>query len=340
MESAIKLARQYHVAGGESQRTHFICRQYSYHGNTLGALSAGFNPPRRQTFEPLLSPMFHHVSPCFASRDARASEDEKAYVDRMIVEFEDMFKKLGPHTVAAILVEPMSGATLGAVPAAQGYLDRLRQLCDRHGALLIFDEVMCGMGRTGTMHAWQALGNVAPDIQTIGKGLGAGYQPISAVLVGPNVHERLISTESASPFISGHTYQGHSIGCAAALAAQTLIAKTGLMANVTAMGDLLSRMLSTQVPQVREVRGLGLFKAVEFDTNSECRIAADVAKSCLAKGAAVYLCSLAVDAILFAPPFIITEEEVTELVRIFVSATKEVLHGKGLLLEGCKVITN
>lgn len=324
VESAIKLARQYHVSKGETGRINFICRQYAYHGNTLGALSAGWNPPRRQAFEPLLSSAFHHVSPCFYSRDGRG-QTEAAYVDHLIQEYEDMFDALGPSSVAAILIEPMSGATLGAVPAAQGYLARLRQLCDKYGALLIYDEVMCGMGRAGTLHAWQSLGNIAPDLQTIGKGLAAGYQPISAILVNPKIHQVMQTSQTLHPFISGHTYQGHSIGCAAALATQETLVRDNLLANVTEMGALLEHELHVRVPLLKEVRGLGLFKAVEFATQPGKGIAAEVATASLKNGLAVYLCSAAVDAILLAPPFIIIEQELEELVSVFVQSTKEVL---------------
>lgn len=330
VESAIKIARQYHVSRGQPQRVNFICREYAYHGNTLGALSAGFNPPRRQTFEPLLSPAFHHVSPCFFSRDAKEGEVEDAYVDRLIEEYEEMFATLGGSSVAAVLIEPISGATLGSVPAARGYLARLRELCDKHGALLIFDEVMCGMGRAGTLHAWQSLGGVAPDIQTIGKGLGAGYQPISAILVNPRVHRLMQESQSKHPFISGHTYQGHSIGCAAALATQKTLVKDDLLNNVKSMGEILVRELSNRVPMLKEVRGVGLFQTVEFATEPNRRIAADVAKVCFSNGAAVYLCSPATDSIMFAPPFIIKEAEVEELVQIFVTSVKEVLQEKGM----------
>lgn len=246
-------------------------------------------------------------------------------MDRLIQEYEDMFEKLGPSSVAAILLEPLSGSTLGAAPASQGYLARLRALCDKYGSLLIFDEVMCGMGRAGTLHAWQSLGGVAPDLQTIGKGLGAGYQPISAVLVGAKVHRAIESKQSTHPFISGHTYQGHAIGCAAALATQQVIVKDNLLSNVQAMGDLLGRELRDRTPLLKEVRGVGLFKAVEFDTPEGGAIAADVSRTCLSNGLAVYLCSPATDSILFAPPFIINEQQVRELVDIFVASTKQVL---------------
>lgn len=341
VESAIKLARQYFVSKGEVQRVNFIARKYSYHGNTLGALSAGYNPPRRQAFSPLLSPAFHHVSPCFFSRDARPGQSEDEDVDTLIREFEDQFQLLGPSSVAAVIVEPVVGATLGSVPAAKGYLGRLKQLCEKHGALLIFDEVMCGMGRTGTLHAWQSLGSddggivTSPDLQTIGKGLGAGYQPISAVLVAPKVHAAILASETTDPFISGHTYQAHAIGCAAALATQRTLVADGLLANVRRMGAVLRAYLETNnnIPLLREVRGLGLFLTVEFATDrtaSTSAIAAHVAARCLQNGAAVYLCSSAVDAILFAPPFIITEAEVLELGAIFKRSVVEVLAEMGI----------
>ncbi|KAF4962153.1 hypothetical protein FSARC_9727 [Fusarium sarcochroum] len=327
VESALKLARQYHLTKGNSERVNFISRKYSYHGNTIGALSAGFNPVRRQAFEPLLSSAFHHVSPCFYTRDSNPGETEQAYVERLIKEYEDMFLRLGPGTVAAVILEPVSGATLGAVPAASGYLDRLRQLCDKHGALLIFDEVMCGMGRVGTLHAWQSLGDSAPDLQTIGKGLGAGYQPISAVLVGSKVHQTIKASQEEKPFVSGHTYQGHAIGCAAALATQQVILRDNLLDNVQRMGELFSQKLK-KTPKLKEVRGLGLFLTVEFATEPGSHIASEVAETCLRNGAAVYLCSPAVDAIMFAPPFTINEDEVGVLVDIFTKSVDEVLDRK------------
>ncbi|RVX69755.1 hypothetical protein B0A52_06400 [Exophiala mesophila] len=325
VESSIKLARHYHFARGESQRVNFIGREYGYHGNTLGALSAGHHPFRRGPFAPLLSPAFHHVAPCFYSHDALASEDESSYVDRLIAEYEAKFQALGPSTVAAVILEPMAGATLGAVPAARGYLSRLRELCDKYGALLIFDEVMCGIGRAGTFHAWQSLGNVKPDLQAVGKGLGGGYQPISAVLISPKIHQALKSSHETKPFISGHTYQDHSVACAAALATQRTIIKQDLLSNVQRMGDLLEQELHKHVPLVKEVRGLGLFRTIEFITPPSGQIASKVTARCLSNGAAVYLCSGGLDAILFAPPYIISEQEVKELVQIFAKSTNEII---------------
>ncbi|EXJ92918.1 hypothetical protein A1O3_01474 [Capronia epimyces CBS 606.96] len=329
VESALKLARQYHLCNGQPDRHIFISRRFAYHGNTLGALSAGFNPPRRDPFQPMLSQAFRHVSPCFFTRDGLPGEDEESYVDRLVAEYETTISSLGSEKIAAIIVEPVSGATLGAVPAARGYLGRLRELCDRYGCLLIFDEVMCGMGRVGTMHAWQSLGGIAPDLQTIGKGLGAGYQPISAILIANKVHAVLERNHEQRPFVSGHTYQGHSIGCAAALATQRAIAEDKLLDNVRRMGERLSRRLKKETPMLKEVRGLGLFQAVEFATATATppgsSIAAAVASTCLENGVAVYLCSSAVDAVLFAPPFIISESEIDKLVDVFVQSVKQTI---------------
>ncbi|KAH7024770.1 pyridoxal phosphate-dependent transferase [Microdochium trichocladiopsis] len=335
VEAALKIARQYHVSNGQPGRVNYVGRMFGYHGNTFGALSAGNNPQRRATFEPVLSKAFHHVSPCFFSRDAQPGESEQGYVDRLIAEYEDLFQSLGPETVAAVILEPISGATLGCVPPTAGYLSRIKELCARHGALLIFDEVMCGMGRAETTHAWQALGGTRPHIQTIGKGLGGGYQPISAVLVASEVHDVIEAAQVSLPFVNGHTYQGHPIGCAAALAVQQTIVDEKLLDNVTKMGELLVRRILEMTPQVKEVRGVGLFQAAEFrpaetttttaGTTTTSKLAAKVAAKCLENGAAVYLCSTAVDAVMFAPPFIISEAEVDELVAIFSSSVTQVL---------------
>ncbi|KAL2865960.1 pyridoxal phosphate-dependent transferase [Aspergillus lucknowensis] len=289
VESSIKLVRQYHICNGQPDRINFISREHSYHRNTLGALAAGYSPDRRTPFAPLLSPAFHHVSPCFFSRDGKPSgEDEATYVRRLLDELGRKFLSLGARTVAGMLIEPIIGATIGSLPAAAGYLAGVREICDRHGALLMYDEVMCGMGRSGTLHAWQSLGlgNVALDIQAIGKGLGG-------------VHDAIQAGQESHPLVSGHTYQGHSIGCAAALAA---------------MGSLLQERLRSLTPCLKEVRGRGLFVTV--------------AARAFINGAAVYHCARVVDAILFAPPFIITADEVERLVRIFTTSVLEVVQSR------------
>lgn len=333
VESTLKLARQYHIYKGNYHRVNIIGRVHAYHGNTLGALSAGNNPARRKAFAPMLASCFHHVNRCFYAADG-SGLDESQYEDKLIAEFEAKFNELGPDTVAAVIVEPVGGATLGTVPPTKNYLPRLKELCRHYGALLIFDEVMCGMGRVGTYHAWQSLGGVAPDLQTIGKGLGGGYQPISSILIGEEVYSTFNRhSKAAQAFLSGHTYQGHAIGCAAALAVNKVIHRDGLLRNVLKMGELLENTLNRELsPEFAEhggsIRGMGLFRTVDFGKLGSYyggSLAAQVATETFRQGAAVYPCSPAVDAVMFAPPFIIHDTEVLKLVRIFVRALNNVL---------------
>ena len=254
-------------------------------------------------------------------------ESEKAFLDRLLKEYEEMFQRLGPRKVAALVVEPVTGATIGTVVPVADYLTRLRKLCDKHGSLLLYDEVMCGMGRVGTYHAWQGLGGFpcAPDIQTIGKGLGSGYQPISGVLVSRKVHDTVRADNGGKSFVNGHTYQGHAMACAAALEVQRVIFEDNLLANVRKQGERLAQALKARLDPsiIKDIRGAGFFRTVEFKGASG-PIAEEVRDVCFQKGLAVYLCGSQVDAILIAPPFIISPSEVDELVEIFVSAAHTV----------------
>ncbi|MGA0584549.1 MAG: aspartate aminotransferase family protein, partial [Castellaniella sp.] len=212
IEAALKLARQYFVERGETERSQFIARRQSYHGNTLGALAIGGNAWRRQPFLPLLAPA-HHVSPCYAYRDQRPGETEEQYAARLAEELEQKILEIGPDRVAAFVAETVVGATAGALPPVRTYLRRIREVCDRHGVLLILDEVMSGMGRTGHLYACAEDG-VAPDILAIAKGLGAGYQPIGAMLASRRIYDTLVN--GSGFFQHGHTYMGHATACAAA----------------------------------------------------------------------------------------------------------------------------
>ena len=232
-EAAIKMARQYFLEIGQPQRTKFIARRQSYHGNTLGALAAGGNAMRRAPYAPILSDAFSHVSPCYAYRDRRDDESDEQYVARLAAELEAEFQRLGPDTVIAFMAETVVGATLGCVAALPGYFKAVREVCDRHGALLILDEVMSGVGRTGTLHAWEQEG-IAPDIQIIAKGLGGGFQPIGGILVSGRVIQGLAAGSGA--FMHGHTYQAHPVACAAAVAVQQVIREENLLENVRNMG--------------------------------------------------------------------------------------------------------
>jgi adenosylmethionine-8-amino-7-oxononanoate aminotransferase len=264
MEGALKIAREYFVWKGESRRVRFISRHISYHGTTLGSLSLSGHVTRRAPFEPLLSPNMHRVSDCNSYRQKFPGESDEAFAARKAEELEQKFQDLGPDTVAAFVAEPVVGAALGCVPSTPGYFAALKAVCDRHGALLILDEIMSGMGRTGTLHAWEQEG-VVPDIQAVGKGLGGGYQPASALLVGTKVHSAMLQAGAA--FTHGHTYQNHPLAAAAALKVQLIIQAESLLSNVRRQGAYLELLLRSRLdnhPMVGNIRGRGLFWGIEF----------------------------------------------------------------------------
>src|SRR5688572_4561292 len=262
LEAALKLARQYFVEKGEPQRAHVIGRRQSYHGNTLGALAVGGNQWRRKQFEPLLIGTTH-VSPCYAYRGKQAGESDSAYGERLANELEAEIKRLGGERVIAFVAETVVGATLGAVPPVPGYFKRVREICDRHGILLILDEVMCGMGRCGDLWAFGAEG-VTPDLVTVAKGLGAGYQPIGATVVGSHIYDAIVGGSGA--FQHGFTYVGHAAACAGALAVQKRL-RGGVLERVKPMGERLQKALRESFgehPNVGDIRGRGLFWALEL----------------------------------------------------------------------------
>ena len=326
VEAALKLARQYFVEIGEPQRRHVVARLQSYHGNTLGALAAGGNVWRRQQYEPLLIET-HHISPCFAYRWAGDGESEAAFGRRVADELEAKILELGADSVIAFIAEPVVGATLGAVAASEGYFRRIREICDRYGVLLILDEVMCGIGRTGTLHASEQEG-VAPDIMTVAKGLGAGYQPIGATMVAGRIYDAI--RDGSGFFQHGHTYMGHPTACAAALEVQKVIAEEDLLGNVRAMGEMLDRALTERLGNHRhvgDVRGRGLFRGVElvadratkepFDPDR--RLHARIKTEAMQRGLICYPMGGTVDGrkgdhVLLAPPFIIEPEHVELIV--------------------------
>ncbi len=326
VEAALKMARQYFVEIGQPQRRHIIARRQSYHGNTLGALAAGGNEWRRAQFRPLLIEA-HHIAPCFAYREQREGESDADYAARAADELEAKILELGAENVAAFVAETVVGATLGAVPPVADYLRRIRDICDRHGVLLILDEVMCGMGRTGTLHACEQEG-VAPDLMTIAKGLGGGYQPIGAVLLSQRIFDAFAA--GTGFFQHGHTYMGHPMAAAAALAVQRVIRRDGLLENVRAMGDRLDARLREcfgQHPHVGDIRGRGLFRAIELVQDRETREPFDPARrlharikaESMARGLMVYPMGGTIDGargdhVLLAPPFILTPDDVDEIV--------------------------
>lgn len=326
VEAALKLARQYFVEIGQPQRRHFIARRQSYHGNTLGALAVGGNAWRRRQFAPLLIEVTH-VSPCYEYRERRADETAEGYGARLEQELEQTITRLGPESVIAFCAETVGGATAGALPPVPGYFRRIRDVCDRHGILLIADEVMCGMGRTGTLHAVEQEG-IAPDLMAIAKGLGGGYQPIGAVLAQQRIIDAIAS--GSGFFQHGHTYIGHPVACAAALAVQKVIQRDGLLAQVQRQGSRLRQRLVAAMgshPHVGDIRGRGLLMALEFveDRGSKrpfdpaLKLHARVKAEAMARGLLVYPMGGTVDGrlgdhVLLAPPFIVTQDEIDTIV--------------------------
>ncbi|KIC28502.1 aspartate aminotransferase family protein [Leisingera sp. ANG-M6] len=325
-EAAIKLARQYHLERGEPQRRHIIARKQSYHGNTLGALAAGGNEWRRTQFAPLLIEI-SHISPCYEYVGKAEGESSYDYGQRVANELEAEILRLGPETVMAFMAEPVVGATSGAVPAVEGYFKRIREICDKYGVLLILDEVMCGMGRTGHLFACEADG-VAPDILCIAKGLGAGYQPIGAMLCTKRIYEAI---EHGSGFFQhGHTYIGHPVATAAGLAVVKAMLERGLVQRCAEMGEKLQAALEErfgQHPNVGDIRGRGLFRGVELVADRETKapfdpglgLAGKIKKAAFQAGLICYPMSGTRDGrkgdhILLAPPYIITGEQITEVV--------------------------
>ncbi len=325
-EAAIKLARQYYLESGQPERRHVIARRQSYHGNTLGALSAGGNEWRRAQFAPMLIEMTH-IAPCYEYAEKPVGESSFDYGQRVANELETEILRLGPETVMAFMAEPVVGATLGAVPAVEGYFKRIREICDQYGVLLILDEVMCGMGRTGHLFACDHDG-VAPDILCIAKGLGAGYQPIGAMLCSGRIYDAI--RNGSGFFQHGHTYIGHPVATAAALAVMQELTSRDLPARAGVMGGKLQTMLESrfgQHPNVGDIRGRGLFRGIELVSDRDTKtpfdpsrgVAGAIKKAAIAEGLICYPMSgtrdgRSGDHILLAPPFIIEDDQLVELV--------------------------
>jgi adenosylmethionine-8-amino-7-oxononanoate aminotransferase len=342
IEASIKLARQYFIESGQPQRQHFIARRQSYHGNTLGALAAGGNAWRREPYAPLLSHAFSHVTPAFAYHEKRDDESEADFVARLAAELEAEFQRLGPDTVAAFIAEPVVGATAGCVPPPEGYFRAVREICNRHGALLILDEVMCGMGRTGTLHAWQQEG-ITPDIQAIAKGLGGGFQPIGAMLANGRIVDTI--RQGSGAFQHGHTYLAHPLACAAALEVQHVIRDEHLLDKVKERGNQLERRLTERFGNHRhigDIRGRGLFWAIELVADRSKRAPFDPAlklhqrikAAAFESGLACYPAGGTVDGrsgdhVLRAPPYIATSGDIDMIVERLGDAVDSALKSVG-----------
>ena len=339
VEAALKMARQYFVEIGQPERRNVIARRQSYHGNTLGALATGGNEWRRTQFRPLLIET-HHIDPCFAYRYQLPGESDQDYAARAAQELENKILELGPETVIAFVAETVVGATAGAVPPVADYLKRVRAICDRYSVLLILDEVMCGMGRTGTLHACEQ-DEISPDIMTIAKGLGGGYQPIGAVLLGQHIYDAF--AKGSGFFQHGHTYLGHPIACAAALAVQEVIRRNGLLTNVRSMGSRLRQRLGDRFgnhPHVGDIRGRGLFMGIELVEDRSTKAVFDpkeklhvrIKREAMARGLMVYPMGGTIDGargdhVLLAPPFIVDETIVDTIVERLGDAVDTALAG-------------
>ena len=337
IEAALKLARQYFIETGQPQRKHLIARRQSYHGNTLGALATGGNAWRRQQFEPLLIDV-NHLSPCYAYREQKDGESAEGLAIRLAAELEAEILRLGAENVMAFVAEPVVGATLGAVTAVPGYFRRIREVCERYGVLLILDEVMCGMGRTGTLFAAEQEG-VTADLIAVAKGLGAGYQPIGATLVSAKIHDAIAS--GSGFFQHGHTYIGHATACAAALAVQKVIEERDLLPRVRSLGDGLRKRLVERFgshAHIGELRGRGLFLGLELVADRDSKQPFDPAlklhtrikKAAMEQGLMCYpmggtVDGLAGDHILLAPPFILEETHLDEIADKLESALRSAL---------------
>ena len=318
-ETAIKLVRQYFLETKQPSRYRIVSRQQSYHGSTLGAMSVSGNVGRRAPYAPLLSE-WGHVAPCFCYH----CPFNKTYPECNLACADDLevfLQANDPSTVAAFIFEPVVGATLGAVPAVDGYTARITQICHKHGILLIADEVMTGMGRTGKPFASVHWG-LEPDIILTGKGIASGYAPLGAVLVAPHVAEAF--EKGTAAFLHGFTYQAHPVATTAGNAVFDYLEAHKLFERVTPAGETLRNALSAleSHPQVGEVRGLGLLQGVEFVKNKSTRepfpkeagIAEKIRQAALEKNVLTYPSQGTVDGtrgdhILLAPPFIITSQE-------------------------------
>jgi adenosylmethionine-8-amino-7-oxononanoate aminotransferase len=325
MEAALKMARQYFVEIGQPQRTRFIARRQSYHGNTLGALAVGGNAWRRAPFAPILVEATH-VAPCYPYREMLPGETPEQYGQRLADELEAAIRAQGEDRVIAFVAETIGGATAGVLTPVPGYLRAVKRVCDRYGVLLILDEVMCGMGRVGTLYACEQE-DVVPDLVAIAKGLGGGYQPIGAVLAQKRIVDAM--SEGSGFFQHGHTYLGHPVACAAALAVQRVIRRDGLLERVRANGPVFERMLREAMgdhPHVGDIRGRGHFWGIELVADRETkrpfdpakRVHAHVKQQAFERGLLCYPFGGTVDGrsgdhVLLAPPFIAAESHLQDI---------------------------
>ncbi|KAK4195578.1 putative aminotransferase [Triangularia verruculosa] len=346
-EAALKFALEYHVWNSQPQRVNIISRSHSYHGTTLGSLSASGHTARRAPFTSILNTShFHHLPPCNPYRSPLSPED---YLHEQISHLESLFLSLNPSTVAAVILEPIVGAALACAPPLPNYLTSVKSLCHRHGALLIYDEVMCGMGRTSSspshLHTWQSFpenssNSISPDLQTIAKSLSAGYLPASALLISTPISHFM--TTRNKTFTHGHTYQSHPPAAAAALAVQLHIQHHNLLSNVSTQGSLLIKLLKEKLAahkNVGDIRGRGLFVGIEFVRDKPTKqpfdkhldVAGRVHRTAVKNWQVLLYSSQGCadddgrgDAVMVMPAYDVTPREIKEMVRRIAGAVEEV----------------
>ncbi|KAL7949244.1 pyridoxal phosphate-dependent transferase [Trichoderma barbatum] len=338
-ESALKIARQYFFEKGELQRQLYVSRRQAYHGNTFGSMSISSVLGRRVPYEDVLLPNVSFADPAFEYHYRREDETEEEYAGRLVNELEAHFLKIGPEKIISFIAEPVVGATSGCVTAPKGYFSGVRSLCDKYGILLHFDEVLCGMGRTGSYFAFeQEDGGVLPDIVTIGKGLGGGYVPLAAMLVNARIVDTL--RQGSSVFNHGHTFQAHPAACSAALAVQKIIRREGLVSRCAVMGSKFGQRLRTDLGRckyVGDVRGRGLLWALEFVQDKKTKapfetsigFGTQIHQTAFDLGVAVYPCVGTVDGavgdhVLLAPPYNVSERELDIIISTLRRAYEEV----------------
>ena len=335
MDAALKLARQYFFEQGDRRRTRFVSRKQSYHGTTIGPMNVSSFLARKMPYENFQLGIVSWVSPAYQYQYShwRQGETEEGFAKRLVEELDAHFLELGPDNVIAFVAEPLVGATSGCTPAPKGYFRGVRDVCDRYGILLILDEVMCGMGRTGTLFAFEQE-DVVPDLMTMGKGLGGGYSPVAGVLV----HKKILDVvrKGTSSFNHGHTYQAHPVGCAATLAVQKIVRRQGLVENVARLGKWLYPLLVERFGSkkyVGDIRGRGLFWGMEFVRDKDRResfppsvgFGVRYQLTCFEMGVAVYPGSATVDGakgdhVILSPPYNVTEEELRKIVEVMRTA--------------------
>ncbi len=342
VESAVKLARQYALTQGQPERYRVISRFPSYHGCTFGALDLTGYAPLRDPFAPMMQGMPKIAAPAtYLDRDNLTEEERGLKYAELL---RDKIEELGPETVLAFVMEPVGGASTGALVAPDSYYGRVREICDEYGVLLIYDEVMTGAGRTGKFLAAEHWG-ITPDIVAMSKGFGAGYAPLGAIIAGARLVEPVLD---AGGFLHGFTYAGNPLACSAGLAVLEEMEDQGLIENAARMGEVLMgelRALMDRYPFIGDVRGKGLLTAFEFVADRHTMAPLDpklnayerLVELAYARGLIIYSRRTRGgkegDHFLVAPPLIITQDQITEMMAILRDALDAFADEVGLSVE-------